>query len=250
MYAAASVGGITFFILACSKRAREMMFAAVYGGAAKYFVYWLTADCRDKWRRSIAMRGSVCEVGAGDGGQLEYLCGRRAPDVREVVCVEPNPSFHGTLRKQMEAVRLEAAAAGIDVKLRLFAGTLRELREAEPMTRFDVVATLLVLCSVPEPREALRDCAALLKRPGPGIPGGSLVYMEHVAAGNVAMRAFQRLNQYTYWWAVGDGCQLCRDTAEALEVVSAEAKWTRTLHERHPFMLGLFPVICGTCEAG
>ena len=226
------------------KRVQEIMFASLWQGMnVKAIVYWLITSARVAMlhRGRDKLRGRVLEVGSGDGGQLVHLCGPAAPNVREVVCCEPNKSFHAELRRAMEAARLRAAASGIDVQLRIFAGTLHELVAAEPTARFDVIATWLVLCSVPNVEEAVRDCAALLKS-----PGGHLMYLEHVAGASAAARAFQRLNQYTYWWLIGDGCQLCRDTTGALDAVTS---WRRTHHERRAYLGGLFPMVCGVCEA-
>ena len=97
------------------------------------------------------------------------------------------------------------------------------------------------LITAPDVDEAVNDCASLLKA-----PGGRLLYLEHVAAASAGARAFQRLNQHTYWWLIGDGCQLCRDTNAALDAIPT---WRRIHHERRGFMGGLFPVICGACEA-
>ena len=239
--AVAAAGGLV--ALAASKRLKEILFAIIWQRInVKAPVYWLLKSARKSMLRETSkLHGRILEVGSGDGGQLRYLCGVAAPNVQEVVCCEPNKSFHAHLRQEMHAVQRRASAEGIDVKLRLFPGNLHELVEAEPSSRFDAIVTWLVLCSVPDVDEAVNDCASLLKA-----PGGRLLYLEHVAAASAGARAFQRLNQHTYWWLIGDGCQLCRDTNAALDAIPT---WRRIHHERRGFMGGLFPVICGACEA-
>ena len=71
-----------------------------------------------------------------------------------MVCVEPNPSFHPGLRRTVQRCLERAGAAGIDLKIRLFPGSLAEFSRAEPANKFDVILTWLVLCSVPHPVEA------------------------------------------------------------------------------------------------
>ena len=231
--------------LAASKRMRERFFAfwwAVLGGRAP--VYVLAQPVRASvLAKSGRLSGRLLEVGSGDGAQLEHLCGAAAPLVREVVCIEPNKDFHPPLLRAMASARWHASVAGIDVRLRLFPGTLHEFVEAEPTSRFDIIATWLVLCSVPDVDEAVADCARLLAS-----PGGRLLYMEHVASSSSALRRVQQLVQPA-WTLLGDGCQLCRDTRAALEAVSREGKWRSVHHEQHSLLGGILPMICGVCEA-
>ena len=250
LVAAASVAGVVG-TLAASKRARE----------ACFFMWWSTFRVsnllalmteRSKLELLSAagpLSGRVLEVGSGDGVRLPYLCGSRQPAVTEVVCVEPNALMHTQLRRSMDKVHAEALAAGIeDLRLTLFDGTLEDYaRSTEGLSdearRFDVVATLLVLCSVPEgPAEALATCARLLK------PRGRLLYLEHVQGRTSTLRAVQRAIQPVYG-LFGDGCDLCRDTGGAIDLVEGANAWTRRHHREGSLAGGLLPLVCGVCEA-
>ena len=231
-------------VLAASKRARESFFGFV----------WSTLGLRAAVHNSMSglraavlkhagdLSGRVLEVGSGDGAHLKFLCGPTAPRVRHVTCCEPNPYFHRRLRRAMDDARLQAAAAGIDVTLRLFPGTLKELVQSDDgKDGYDVIACWLVLCSVPDPvAESVRDCARLLKK------SGRLLYLEHVAGRGPRLRWLQQFVQPLYN-LLGDGCQLCRETGAALS--DKELPWKRVHHQESEILGGLLPMVCGVCVA-
>lgn len=244
--AALTAGAGIIGTLAASKRARE----------ACFFLWWSTFGLSNKLdviTRSQSLEllatagplsGRVLEVGSGDGVRLPYLCGLKQPAVTEVVCVEPNTLMHAALRQKMEEVHADALQAGIsDLRLTLFEGTLEEYAAQHSGSVFDVIATLLVLCSVPEgPREALSSCAKLLR------PSGRLLYLEHVRGRSRGLRLAQRTIQPVYS-LFGDGCDLCRDTGGAIDLVSGEHGWRKVHHVESSVVGGLLPLVCGVCEA-
>ena len=195
--------------------------------------------------RDAALAGRVLDVGSGTGGGLPQLCA--CAGVREVVCVEPNEHFREALLAAIATELAAARARGQPLAIEQFAGTLAEYARAVGPAgegAFDAVTCLLVLCSVPEQDAALLDCARLLKQ-----RGGKLVYLEHVRADSRALRALQAVVQPA-WGLVGDGCQLCRDTAGALDRVgAATGKWSTRAFRRQVQLGACVPFICGVCSS-
>jgi ubiquinone/menaquinone biosynthesis C-methylase UbiE len=149
-----------------------------------------------KSRLFAAVRGTVLEIGPGAGANLHHLAGK---DIRWVG-LEPNPYM---------ARHLRAEAARVGVSVDLVSGAAENL----PFRcgSVDVVISTLVLCSVVDQAESLREIYRVLK------PGGQLVYIEHVAgpAGSWIGRV-QRIIK-PFWRRMGDGCNPDRQTAAAIQ---------------------------------
>lgn len=73
---------------------------------------------------------------------------------------------------------------------------------------FDHVLFSLVLCTVPEPEDAVDEAARVLRE------GGGLGFLEHVGATGVRRRVQEAVNPV--WSRVAGGCNLDRDTVEIL----------------------------------
>ena len=149
--------------------------------------------CLADWRAALLapLDGRVLEVGAGTGANLAYY----PASVRELVLAEPDPSMRR---------RLAARAAGREV---IDAGAERLPFEAG---RFDAVVCTLVLCSVGDPAAALAEIHRVLA------PGGRLVFVEHVAAGDDHPRRRRWQGRVEpIWKRLMGNCHLTRDT-EAL----------------------------------
>ena len=139
--------------------------------------------------------------------------------------------------------------ANPSIKITLFVGTLTEYIASsmgrDLIGKFDVVAALLVLCSVPDPvASSVKECESMLKK-----PGGKFIYVEHVQGRNSMHRFAQKAYQ-PIWNLLGDGCQLCRDTQSAISAQFAPTKgWANVQSTEGYMMAGAFPIICGVCEA-
>jgi SAM-dependent methyltransferase len=107
-----------------------------------------------------AVRGTVLELGPGDGANLRYY----HPDVR-LVAVEP-----GTAAR----ARTSAAAARLGLHARVLDGRAEEL--VLPDRSVDAVVCSFVLCSVTDQAAALAEVHRVLR------PGGRFLFAEHVAA--------------------------------------------------------------------
>lgn len=147
-------------------------------------------------KRSLfgALRGTVVEIGAGSGANLEhYDRGIR------YIAVEPNPFAHDFLRERTLAI-------GLDASLHVGAAERIPLANASA----DAVVCSLVLCTVNDVAATLAEVTRVLR------PGGVFAFVEHVAAPEGSgTRALQRALRAS-WMVIGDGCRLDRDTASAI----------------------------------
>jgi ubiquinone/menaquinone biosynthesis C-methylase UbiE len=71
---------------------------------------------------------------------------------------------------------------------------------------FDAGVAALVLCTIPDPYQALHELFRVIR------PGGELRFYEHVVAQAKWEARFQRLADATFWPRVAGGCHLARDT--------------------------------------
>jgi SAM-dependent methyltransferase len=143
------------------------------------------------------VRGTVVEIGAGTGVNIEYLS---SGGVDRYIAVEPNPCMHPYLRRASEE-----HGVGMELRAEPFEEAALEAGSA------DVVLCTLVLCSVADPAAVLARVKRILK------PGGRFIFIEHVAAPRgTARRAAQRMVR-PVWRTLGDGCNPDRETWMAIE---------------------------------
>ena len=159
-------------------------------------------EARALRKRVLAgLRGSVIEVGSGDGRSFEHY----PPSVVRVLAVEPDPTARETA-----AERARNAAVPIDV----IAGTAEELPAEDGL--FDAAVLMGVLCTVSDPAAALQELRRVLRR------GGELRYWEHVRSGNAAFRALQQAIDELFWTRALGGCETTRDTAAVIAAAGFE----------------------------
>ncbi len=143
------------------------------------------------------LTGRVIEVGPGKGLNFaQYPAG-----VSEVVAVEPEPF----LRE-----RASEAAAAAPVPVRVVDGTAGAIPADDASV--DAVAVSGLLCSVPDPREALREFHRVLR------PGGQFRFYEHVRSRDTAFAATQRAADLV-WPRLMGGCRVTRDTLAHIEYI-------------------------------
>lgn len=147
-----------------------------------------------KSRLLEGVEGEVLEIGAGTGANFPYL----PAGIRWTGC-DPNPDG----RRYCERA---AAAAGINVKWR----TAPAEQLPFDAGRFDVVVSTLTLCSVRSPETALREILRVLK------PGGTFVFLEHVAA-DPESPLHRRQRRWAPVFGVLAGCRPHQDTAHLIE---------------------------------
>jgi ubiquinone/menaquinone biosynthesis C-methylase UbiE len=154
--------------------------------------------CLIEWRRALLenVSGHVLEVGAGTGASLSLY----PTTVERVVFSEPDPHMRSQLSDRVERSEL----ASVEVS----DGSLESL----PFTdgEFDHVACMLVLCSVPDLNHALAEIRRVL------VPGGRLLFLEHVAAENRPDRLRWQQRLEPLWKRVSGNCHLTRRTEQAI----------------------------------
>lgn len=138
-------------------------------------------------------RGTVLEVGAGSGLNLPFYDRR----VERLYALDPSEALlrmaHGKARGAPFPLEF-LARSGEDIPL--------------PDGAVDAVVVTWALCTIPDPKRALREMRRVLKA------DGMLLFAEHGLAPDAGVRAWQhRLNPA--WRCVAGGCNLNRD-AEAL----------------------------------
>jgi SAM-dependent methyltransferase len=142
------------------------------------------------------LSGTVLEIGPGAGANLRHM---PAKSIRWIG-VEPN-------RYMSRHLRREAHRVGINIDLRL--GTAERLPIESGSV--DFVVSTLVLCSVMDQREAIREILRVLK------PGGRLLFIEHVAASPGTMLRRIQTAVKPLWRRLGEGCHPDRQTRDLLE---------------------------------
>jgi ubiquinone/menaquinone biosynthesis C-methylase UbiE len=154
-------------------------------------------------RALAGLKGTVVEVGAGDGANFAHY-----PDeVSRIVAVEPEPYLR------------ERASAHADERVELRDATASQLPLADGEA--DAVVFTLVLCSVDQP-SALAEARRVLR------PGGELRFLEHVHADAGVTRRLERALDATLWPRLFGGCHVSRDTEASIR----EAGFTLTELER------------------
>jgi ubiquinone/menaquinone biosynthesis C-methylase UbiE len=143
-------------------------------------------------RRALlaALEGSVIEIGAGTGANVEHY-----PDaVSRLVLTEPDRHMRAKLVEKLDASGRSAEVVGAGAQSLPFEdGT------------FDAAVVTLVLCTVPDPAAGVREIRRVLR------PGGRLLFVEHVRSEHARTARVQDLIR-PLWKVIGRGCHPNRDT--------------------------------------
>lgn len=197
-----------FAIRRASRETRQRLFAHIWSRLSH------GTDSTLRARKAALLQdvhGAVVEIGPGVGSSLRYLSPRR---ITSLLLAEPNTFMHTELAAA-------AAKAGFSKSNGLVVCAASGEALPVPPASQDFVLCTLVLCSIPAAalRSVLDEAERVLR------PGGRFVFLEHVAAdpSTQPLRAVtQRFAMATgLWSALGDGCELTRDTAGLLRAVAA-----------------------------
>lgn len=140
-------------------------------------------------------QGRVVEVGAGNGLNFAHY----PSSVDEVFAIEPEAYLRA---------RAETAANRAPLPITVVAGTAEDLPVED--ASFDVAVVSLVLCSVRDQPQALREIHRVLR------PGGELRFYEHVRSDTAALERAQRIADKAVWPAVAGGCHAGRETRSVI----------------------------------
>jgi ubiquinone/menaquinone biosynthesis C-methylase UbiE len=170
------------------------LFATIYDP----FMAATERACLQAWRTELLadVKGTVLEIGAGTGRSLPcYPMG-----LERLVLAEPDRH----MRARLEA-RISAALARVVEVIDAPAERL-----PLPDGSVDVVVSSLVLCTTPDPSRALAEVHRVL------VPGGTLVFLEHVADDERPDRLRWQRRLEPLWKHLAGGCHLTRRTHEAI----------------------------------
>lgn len=159
------------------------------------------AGLRERRRALIAeASGRTVELGAGTGLNFEHY-----PDaVSELILTEPFGPMAERLRE-----RVAGSARSVQV--------VEAAAERLPIDddSVDTVVVTLVLCTVDDVGATLAEITRVLR------PGGRMLFIEHVRAGDPRLARWQdRLERP--WRFIGHGCRCNRDTVAAIEASPLE----------------------------
>jgi ubiquinone/menaquinone biosynthesis C-methylase UbiE len=178
-----------------------------------------------KERLFSGLAGTVLEIGPGTGINFSYY-----PKAIRWIGLEPNPHLHTYLRR-------EARRLGFAIELHL--GNAEEIPlESDSI---DFVVSTLVLCSVRDPHATLREVLRVLK------PGGSLLFLEHIAGRRGSWLRRAQCAIRPVWQFLADGCCPDRETIEAIR----SAGFADLLHEEFKLRLAVLgPHAAGSARKG
>jgi SAM-dependent methyltransferase len=163
------------------------------------------------------LTGRVLEVGAGTGTNFAYY----PATVTEVVAVEPERRLAPQARK---------AAAKAPVPVTVSTGTVERFLSDGDGEPFDAVVCSLVLCSIDDPDNVLRQLFSLVR------PGGELRFLEHVGSTGLRGR-LQKVADATVWPRLMGNCHTHRDTEASIVGAGFVVQGAR----REPAMPAWFP---------
>jgi len=144
----------------------------------------------------------VLEIGPGAGANLSYY-----PSDIHWIGIEPNPFMHPYIHQEAERHGLK------NIELH------GERAETLPVKdhSIDTVVSTYVLCSVTDIHATLKDIQRVLK------PGGTFVFIEHVAATNGTCTRTVQEGITPVWSAVFDHCHPNREIWLCLENAGFES---------------------------
>ncbi len=185
---------------------------------------------RELRQRLLAgLRGSVIEVGAGDGRSFEHY----PPEVTRLVAVEPDAAARAAAAER---------ARGARMPIELVDGAAEKLPAENGA--FDAAVVMGLLCSVPDPMLALRELRRVTS------PGGELRFWEHVRSKHVLFRGVQRAADRLFWTRSLGGCETTRDTEAAIRTAGYEIETLeRGFHSSSLLTITSAPYVLGIARS-
>lgn len=167
---------------------------------------------------------TLLEIGSGTGTNFKYY-----PAGCKVICTDVSPNFQKYLKSSMsdnDQLTYErfVVASGEDM------GAIED-------ESVDVVVCTLVLCSVNDIPQTLREVLRILR------PGGAFFFLEHVVADPSTWCHFIQHVLQPAWYYFGDGCIVTRETWKYVE--SAGFSDLKLRHLMAPVVYIIRPHILG-----
>lgn len=137
-------------------------------------------------------QGRILEIGIGTGANLPFY----STQAQEIVGIEPELAM-------LQKAALMVKKSPPNTRVKLAVGDAHQLEFED--NSFDTVIMCLVLCTIPDPLQALKEAYRVLK------PSGQLLFLEHVRAPRRWVATCQNAIN-PLWKHMACGCQLNRDT--------------------------------------
>ena len=134
--------------------------------------------------------GDVVEIGVGPGLNLQYY---NTTNVNKVIGIDPSDELNKIAKKNANKVNL-------DIEFNLSSAESIDL----PTSSVDSVVCTFSLCSIPDPKKALKEIYRILK------PGGKYFFCEHGISPDFFTKVFQNVTNIFYPKLSG-GCHANRD---------------------------------------
>ncbi|KAM9410734.1 methyltransferase-like protein 7A [Pholidichthys leucotaenia] len=167
---------------------------------------------------------TLLEIGCGTGANFQFY-----PAGTKVISTDPNPHFQKFIDARMtenDHLTYErfVVASGEDM------GAVED-------GSVDVVVCTLVLCSVKDIAQTLREVHRILR------PGGAYFFIEHVVAEPSTWSYFFQHVLQPFWYYFGDGCEATRETWKYVEAAGFSDLKLR--HIQAPLVFMIKPHIIG-----
>ncbi|KAM3621842.1 uncharacterized protein V6R79_016860 [Siganus canaliculatus] len=161
--------------------------------------------------KKLGKQLTLLEIGCGTGTNFQFY-----PAGCKVICTDPNPNFQKYLGKAM--------AENGHLKYERFVVASGEDMGSIEDESVDAVVCTLVLCSVDNVAQTLREVHRILRQ------GGAFFFMEHVVADPSTWTYFLQHVLQPFWYYFGDGCRVTQETWKYLESAGfSELKMTRSV---------------------
>jgi ubiquinone/menaquinone biosynthesis C-methylase UbiE len=157
-----------------------------------------------EWRHGLLKQisGDVLELGAGTGANIKFY----SVNVTRLALSEPDESMRKVLKRKVDSHSLKNTT--------VISGTAERIEFDDES--FDYVVATLVFCSVIDLKVSLREIMRVLR------PGGSLVFLEHVAAASGTSRRRWQDKLNPLWKTFMGNCHLNKETEQAIATAGFE----------------------------
>ena len=162
--------------------------------------------CLQHWRKELLkdIQGDVLEIGSGTGANLDFY----AKEEIQLTVSEPDKNMRKQLASKVASFELDSIIVSD--------GSAEDIPSKDET--FDYVVASLVCCSVKNLDAALLEIQRVLKT------GGSLIFMEHVAATEGTKRRRWQNFFNPLWRKLAGNCHLNRETEKAILAAGFEIK--------------------------
>ncbi len=195
----------------------QKLFARFYDG----FMHGFERKLHNKRKHLLSnLSGQVIGVGEGTGINFQFY-----PDDVIVHAVEPSLPM-------LEKAKIKASAKS---NITFYNKGINDptLNEHFKEQSIDTIICTLVLCTIPDPKNALQNFKRWLK------PEGKLIIMEHIHASKPINKVMQNLVNPA-WKVFGEGCHLNRNTDLLIKEAGFEPIENEYFNHTLRFYAGVF----------